>query len=165
MKRKEITALLDEPACTHNHKAKPGCVRLKPGATAGVCAFDGAQIALLPIGDVAHLAHLAHLAHGSIACTGNSWDNRSARSSGPNLYRIGMTTDLTEAPIAREEVATDTCQSIEEGKAYIRTLIGDQGTHDILFELANLLLGLEHDEIHPYRSRLKQRPEHERTTA
>ncbi|NKN31794.1 nitrogenase iron-molybdenum cofactor biosynthesis protein NifE [Marichromatium bheemlicum] len=93
MKQKEIAALLDEPACAHNHKHKSGCARPKPGATAGGCAFDGAQIALLPIGDVAHLVH------GSIACAGNSWDNRGARSSGPSLYRVGMTTDLTEQDV------------------------------------------------------------------
>ncbi|CRI63712.1 Nitrogenase iron-molybdenum cofactor biosynthesis protein NifE [Thiocapsa sp. KS1] len=93
MKQKEIAALLDEPACAHNTKDKSGCAKLKPGATAGGCSFDGAQIALLPIADVAHIVH------GSIACAGNSWDNRGARSSGPSLYKIGMTTDLTEQDV------------------------------------------------------------------
>jgi nitrogenase molybdenum-cofactor synthesis protein NifE len=93
MKQKDIAALLDEPACSHNHKAKSGCAKPKPGATAGGCAFDGAQIALLPIADVAHIVH------GSIACAGNSWDNRGTRSSGPTLYKIGMTTDLTEQDV------------------------------------------------------------------
>ncbi len=93
MKPRDISALLDEPACAHNQKAKSGCARPKPGATAGGCAFDGAQIALLPIGDVAHIVH------GSIACAGSSWDNRGTCSSGPNLYRIGMTTDLTEQDV------------------------------------------------------------------
>ncbi|MGB7550676.1 MAG: nitrogenase component 1, partial [Chromatiaceae bacterium] len=89
MKQQQIAALLDEPACAHNSKAKSGCAKTKPGATAGGCAFDGAQIALLPIADVAHIVH------GSIACSGSSWDNRGTRSSGPALYKIGMTTDLT----------------------------------------------------------------------
>jgi nitrogenase molybdenum-cofactor synthesis protein NifE len=93
MKQKDIAALLDEPACAHNAKSKSGCARPKPGATAGGCAFDGAQIALLPIADVAHIVH------GSIACAGSSWDNRGTRSSGPALYRIGMTTDLTEQDV------------------------------------------------------------------
>jgi len=93
MKQKDIAALLDEPACAHNAKSKSGCARPKPGSTAGGCAFDGAQIALLPIADVAHIVH------GSIACAGSSWDNRGARSSGPALYRIGMTTDLTEQDV------------------------------------------------------------------
>ena len=78
---------------THNTKSKSGCARPKPGATAGGCSFDGAQIALLPIADVAHIVH------GPIACAGSSWDNRGTRSSGPTLYRIGMTTDLTEQDV------------------------------------------------------------------
>lgn len=93
MQQKEIAALLDEPACAHNKKSKSGCARPKPGATAGGCAFDGAQIALLPIADVAHIVH------GPIACAGSSWDNRGTRSSGPTLYRIGMTTDLSEQDV------------------------------------------------------------------
>jgi nitrogenase molybdenum-cofactor synthesis protein NifE len=93
VKQKDIAALLDEPSCAHNQKGKSGCAKPKPGATAGGCAFDGAQIGLLPIADVAHIVH------GSIACAGNSWDNRGTRSSGPALYKIGMTTDLTEQDI------------------------------------------------------------------
>ncbi len=93
MKQKDIAALLDEPACSHNKKSKSGCAKPKPGATAGGCAFDGAQIALLPIADVAHIVH------GPIACAGSSWDNRGTRTSGPALYKIGMTTDLTEQDV------------------------------------------------------------------
>ena len=93
MKQKDIAALLDEPACSHNKKSKSGCAKPKPGATAGGCAFDGAQIALLPIADVAHIVH------GPIACAGSSWDNRGTRTSGPDLYKIGMTTDLTEQDV------------------------------------------------------------------
>ncbi|MGI1670188.1 MAG: nitrogenase iron-molybdenum cofactor biosynthesis protein NifE [Neptuniibacter sp.] len=93
MKAKEIAELLDEPACEHNKKEKSGCAKPQPGASAGGCAFDGAQIALLPIADVAHIVH------GPIACAGSSWDNRGTRSSGPELYRIGMTTDLTEQDV------------------------------------------------------------------
>ncbi|WP_295540796.1 nitrogenase iron-molybdenum cofactor biosynthesis protein NifE [uncultured Thiohalocapsa sp.] len=93
MKQKDIAALLDEPACEHNQKAKSGCAKPKPGATAGGCAFDGAQIALLPIVDVAHIVH------GSIACAGSAWDNRGTRSTGPELFKLGMTTDLTEQDV------------------------------------------------------------------
>ncbi|MBM96993.1 MAG: nitrogenase iron-molybdenum cofactor biosynthesis protein NifE [Oceanospirillaceae bacterium] len=93
MKAKDIAELMDEPAFTHNKKEKSGCAKPKPGATDGGCAFDGAQIALLPIADVAHVVH------GPIACAGSSWDNRGTRSSGPTLYRIGMTTDLTEQDV------------------------------------------------------------------
>ncbi len=90
---KDIAELLNEPACEHNKKEKSGCAKPKPGSTAGGCAFDGAQIAMLPIADVAHIVH------GPIACAGSSWDNRGTRSSGADLYRIGMTTDLTEQDI------------------------------------------------------------------
>ena len=90
---KQIAEILDEPACEHNKKSKSGCAKPAPGASAGGCAFDGAQIALLPIVDVAHIVH------GPIACAGSSWDNRGTRSSGPTLYRMGMTTDLTEQDI------------------------------------------------------------------
>ena len=93
MKASEIQALLDEPACDHNKKEKSGCAKPKPGATAGGCSFDGAQIALLPIADVAHIVH------GPIACAGSSWDNRGTRSSGITLYKIGMTTDLSETDV------------------------------------------------------------------
>ncbi|TXH74903.1 nitrogenase iron-molybdenum cofactor biosynthesis protein NifE [Thiobacillus sp.] len=93
MQAKDITELLNEPACEHNKKSKSGCAKPKPGATAGGCSFDGAQIALLPIADVAHIVH------GPIACAGSSWDNRGTRSSGPTLYKIGMTTDLTEQDV------------------------------------------------------------------
>lgn len=93
MKAKDIAELLDEPSCEHNKKEKSGCAKPKPGASDGGCAFDGAQIALLPIADVAHIVH------GPIACAGSSWDNRGTRSSGPQLYRIGMTTDLTEQDV------------------------------------------------------------------
>jgi nitrogenase molybdenum-cofactor synthesis protein NifE len=93
MKTSEIQALLDEPACDHNTKEKSGCAKPKPGAAAGGCSFDGAQIALLPIADVAHIVH------GPISCAGSSWDNRGTRSSGPKLFRTGMTTDLSETDV------------------------------------------------------------------
>src|SRR5450756_2192627 len=86
---KDIAALLEEPACEHNKKEKSGCAKPKPGATAGGCSFDGAQIALLPIADVAHIVH------GPIACAGSSWDNRGTRSSGPTLFRVGTASALS----------------------------------------------------------------------
>jgi len=93
MKPQDLRALMDEPACAHNAKGKSGCARPKPGAAAGGCAFDGAQIALLPIADVAHIVH------GAIGCAGSSWENRGTKSTGPTLYSIGMTTDLTEQDV------------------------------------------------------------------
>ena len=93
MKPEEILALMNEPACAHNAKAKSGCAKPQPGATQGGCCFDGARNALLPIADVAHVVH------GPIGCAGSSWDNRGTRSSGADTYRFGMTTDLSEMDV------------------------------------------------------------------
>jgi nitrogenase molybdenum-cofactor synthesis protein NifE len=92
----KIQDVFTEPGCDKNQgksakERKKGCTKqLQPGAAAGGCAFDGAKIALQPITDVAHLVH------GPIACEGNSWDNRGAKSSGSRLYRTGFTTDINE---------------------------------------------------------------------
>jgi nitrogenase molybdenum-cofactor synthesis protein NifE len=94
-----IQNVFNEPGCNKNtgkseKERKKGCTKqLKPGAAAGGCAFDGAKIALQPITDVAHLVH------GPIACEGNSWDNRGAKSSASHLYRTGFTTDMSEQDI------------------------------------------------------------------
>jgi nitrogenase molybdenum-iron cofactor biosynthesis protein NifE len=67
------------------------CMKALPGEGAErSCAYDGARVVLMPITDVAHLVH------GPIACAGNSWDNRGARSSGSQLFRRGLTTDIME---------------------------------------------------------------------
>ncbi|MGB9164967.1 MAG: nitrogenase iron-molybdenum cofactor biosynthesis protein NifE [Rhodomicrobium sp.] len=95
----KIQDVFNEPGCGKNQgksekERKKGCTKqLQPGGAAGGCAFDGAKIALQPITDVAHLVH------GPTACEGNSWDNRSAKSSGPKLYRTGFTTDMNENDI------------------------------------------------------------------
>ncbi|MBI4780954.1 MAG: nitrogenase iron-molybdenum cofactor biosynthesis protein NifE [Oscillatoriophycideae cyanobacterium NC_groundwater_1537_Pr4_S-0.65um_50_18] len=92
----KINELLSESACEHNHKKEgkgknKSCTQVaQPGAAQGGCAFDGAMIALVPITDAAHLVH------GPIACAGNSWGSRGSMSSGPMLYKMGFTTDLTE---------------------------------------------------------------------
>ena len=92
----KINELLSEPGCEHNHKKdqkgknKSCTQQAQPGAAQGGCAFDGASIALVPITDVAHLVH------GPIACSGNSWGSRGSQSSGPMLYKMGFTTDLSE---------------------------------------------------------------------
>lgn len=96
---KKIQEVFNEPACGKNQaksekERKKGCTKqLQPGGAAGGCAFDGAKIALQPLVDVAHLVH------GPIACEGNSWDNRGAKSSGSRLYRTSFTTDMTENDI------------------------------------------------------------------
>ena len=94
-----IQDVFNEPSCAKNvgksaAEKKKGCTKqLQPGGAAGGCAFDGAKIALQPFTDVAHLVH------GPIACEGNSWDNRGARSSGPSLWRTSFTTDINETDI------------------------------------------------------------------
>ncbi|MFA6139738.1 MAG: nitrogenase iron-molybdenum cofactor biosynthesis protein NifE, partial [Hyphomicrobium sp.] len=95
----KIQEVFNEPGCGKNQgksekERKKGCTKqLTPGGAAGGCAFDGAKIALQPITDVAHLVH------GPIACEGNSWDNRGAKSSSSRLYRTSFTTDLNETDI------------------------------------------------------------------
>ncbi|MEQ1600728.1 MAG: nitrogenase iron-molybdenum cofactor biosynthesis protein NifE [Methylophilaceae bacterium] len=95
----KVQDVFNEPGCDVNQtkgtkERKKGCTKqLTPGAAAGGCAFDGAKIALQPITDVAHLVH------GPIACEGNGWDNRGAKSSDSQLYRTGFTTDITELDV------------------------------------------------------------------
>lgn len=96
--KSKINELLSESACEHNHKHEgkknKSCTQVaQPGAAQGGCAFDGAMIALVPITDAAHLVH------GPIACAGNSWGSRGSLSSGPSLYKLGFTTDLSENDI------------------------------------------------------------------
>ena len=92
----KINELLTQPGCEHNHKKEgegknKSCTQqAQPGSAQGGCAFDGASIALVPITDAAHLVH------GSIACSGNTWGSRGSLSSGPNTYKMGFTTDLSE---------------------------------------------------------------------
>ncbi len=92
----KINELLTQPGCEHNHnkegqgKNKACTQQAQPGSAQGGCAFDGASIALVPITDAAHLVH------GSIACSGNSWNSRGSLSSGPMIYKMGLTTDISE---------------------------------------------------------------------
>ncbi len=80
----------DAPECDTEEKGAPKfCKRSEPGeGTERSCAYDGARVVLMPVTDAIHLVH------GPIACAGNSWDNRGARSSGSQLYRRGFTTEL-----------------------------------------------------------------------
>jgi len=93
-----LKTLLEEPGCSHNRtksdkdKLKK-CSKPTPGAASGGCAFDGAQIVLLPIADAAHLIH------SPINCS-QSWDNRGTRSINKEpFYRYGFTTMLNETDI------------------------------------------------------------------
>src|SRR5512135_2701595 len=83
----------DAPECDiHQEKGAPKfCKKSEPGeGTERSCAYDGARVVLMPVTDVIHLVH------GPIACAGNSWDNRGARSSGSQLFRRGFTTEILE---------------------------------------------------------------------
>ncbi|HEX9243704.1 MAG TPA: bifunctional nitrogenase iron-molybdenum cofactor biosynthesis protein NifEN [Anaeromyxobacter sp.] len=76
---------------THEKGAPKFCKKSEPGeGTERSCAYDGARVVLMPVTDVIHLVH------GPIACAGNSWDNRGARSSGSQLYRRGFTTEMVQ---------------------------------------------------------------------
>jgi nitrogenase molybdenum-cofactor synthesis protein NifE len=76
---------------THDAGAPKFCKKSEPGeGTERSCAYDGARVVLMPITDVIHLVH------GPIACAGNSWDNRGARSSDAQLYRRGFTTEMLQ---------------------------------------------------------------------
>jgi nitrogenase molybdenum-cofactor synthesis protein NifE len=90
---RNLEDFFSEPACGINlekgeKERKKGCSKPQPGSASGGCAFDGAQITLLPIADAVHIVH------GPIACAGNSWDNRGTRSSLSDYYRMGFTTDM-----------------------------------------------------------------------
>jgi nitrogenase molybdenum-cofactor synthesis protein NifE len=99
MLKPKLEDVFNEPGCATNRgktdkQRKNGCAKtLVPGSTSGGCAFDGAKITLQPITDCIHLVH------GPIACEGNSWDRRQARSSGPQVFRTGATTDMTELDV------------------------------------------------------------------
>jgi nitrogenase molybdenum-cofactor synthesis protein NifE len=82
----------DAAECETQERGAPRfCKKSEPGeGTERSCAYDGARVVLMPITDAIHLVH------GPIACAGNSWDNRGARSSGSQLYRRGFTTELLQ---------------------------------------------------------------------
>ncbi len=85
-----IRELYKEPDCSHNDKkTSSSCPRPSPGRAAGGCSFDGAQITLVPITDSAHIVH------GATGCIGNTWNNRGSLSSGPMMYKMAFTTNLT----------------------------------------------------------------------
>lgn len=82
---------LKDKQCLSDAGSPKLCMKALPGEGAErSCAYDGARVVLMPITDAAHLVH------GPIACAGNSWDNRGARSSGSQLFRRGLTTDIME---------------------------------------------------------------------
>lgn len=94
----KLQTLINEPDCSHNQaktdkQKKEACKKPTPGSTAGGCAFDGAQIVLLPVADAAHLIH------GPITCCGHSYNNRGTRSTAGDMHTYGFTTDISEMDI------------------------------------------------------------------
>jgi nitrogenase molybdenum-cofactor synthesis protein NifE len=93
-----LQTLVNEPGCDHNQskteqQKKSACKKPTPGATAGGCAFDGAQIVLLPVADAAHLIH------GPVTCCSHGYNNRGTRTHIGDFHTYGMTTDMTEMDI------------------------------------------------------------------
>ena len=92
----KIQDVFNEPGCGKNQgksekERKKGCTKqLRPAPPPAAARSTAPRSRLQPITDVAHLVH------GPIACEGNSWDNRGAKSSGSRLYRTGFTTDINE---------------------------------------------------------------------
>lgn len=86
------------------------CAKPVPGAAAGGCAFDGAQIVLVPIADAAHLVH------GPATCAGLSWGNRGTLNRHGDFHRLGFSTDVSETDIifGGEEKVTKMCERIAE---------------------------------------------------
>ena len=94
MPSNSLSLFRKEISCDGRTPAQTGCARAVPGATQGGCCFDGARNALLPIRDAAHIVH------GPIDCAGTSWDNRGSRSSGETLFKVGLTTAMSELDFA-----------------------------------------------------------------
>jgi nitrogenase molybdenum-cofactor synthesis protein NifE len=57
------------------------------------CVFCGSRVVLYPITDALHVVH------GPIGCAAYTWDIRGSLSSGPELYRMSFSTDITEKEI------------------------------------------------------------------
>ncbi|MBK1644019.1 nitrogenase iron-molybdenum cofactor biosynthesis protein NifN [Thiocapsa imhoffii] len=91
----------------------------------------------IKIGDLEDLESIARARHAEILI-GNAHAVQTAARLGVPFLRAGF-------------------PQYDRLGGFRRTWIGYQGTRDALFDLANLLLGEERGEIHPYHSRLKPR--------
>ncbi|MBF0255505.1 MAG: nitrogenase iron-molybdenum cofactor biosynthesis protein NifN [Gammaproteobacteria bacterium] len=92
------------------------------------------------IGDLQDLERLAQAASAEVLIC-NSHGEESGKRLGLPLLRAGF-------------------PQYDRLGGYQKTWIGYRGTRQTLFDLANILLGLEMGEIHPYRSRYAQKPEY-----
>lgn len=107
--------LTEVDSCSENKKKSTAekakkCAKPTPGATMGGCAFDGAQIVLLPVGDVAHLIH------GPATCLGQNWNNRGSRNIHGQYYKMGFSTDVSELDVVfgGEKKIIAKCEEIAE---------------------------------------------------
>ncbi len=91
LSRSDVKELYNESSCSHNKEKKSTCEKPKPGATAGGCAFEGAQISLFPFADCAHIVH------SPATCINASWETRQTKTSfgGVDMTQMGFTTDIT----------------------------------------------------------------------
>jgi nitrogenase molybdenum-iron protein NifN len=99
-------------------------------------ALQEVSAAQVKIGDLEDL-EIAARQHAAELLIGNAHAVHSAQRLGIPILRAGF-------------------PQYDRIGGYQRTWIGYRGIRATLFDLANLLLGEERGEIHPYRSRLKQ---------
>ncbi len=98
----------EQPACEFHKDGKVHCIDKPSGGES--CAFDGAYIVLNPIRDALHVVH------GGITCGAHNYESRGALSSGSQLYRVGISTDLSELDIingATEKLRTILLENIQ----------------------------------------------------
>jgi nitrogenase molybdenum-iron protein alpha/beta subunit len=125
--------------------AEIGAETVAAVAPANAPALRRVRAAEVKIGDLEDLEQAARANRADFLIT-NSHGTHTAERLGIPLLRAGF-------------------PQFDLVGGYQRCWIGYQGTRQTLFDLANIMLGLEKGEIHPYRSRLKQWPEAERPAA
>jgi nitrogenase molybdenum-iron cofactor biosynthesis protein NifN len=118
--------------------ASMGAETVAAVAPSNAAALTRVHTDQVKIGDLEDLELLAR-ERGAEVLIGNSHAAHTAERLGIPLLRAGF-------PL------------YDQVGGYQRTWIGYQGTRQTLFDLANILLGLERGEIRPYRSRLSQKP-------
>ena len=122
--------------------ASMGAVTIAAVAPSNAPALKHVQTERVKIGDLEDL-ELASRDLGAEVLIGNSHAAHTAQRLGIPLLRAGF-------PL------------YDQVGGYQRTWIGYRGTRQTLFDLANILLGLEKGAIRPYRSRLSQKVPDER---
>ncbi|MEY4504898.1 MAG: nitrogenase [Fe-Mo] cofactor synthase, NifEN complex, NifE protein [Pseudomonadota bacterium] len=87
-----IKDLYNEPACSNagskTKEQKSKCEKPEPGDLFSGCAFDGAQLSLLPFKDCAHIVH------SPATCIGASWNSRNFNNRDDKFANLAFTTDI-----------------------------------------------------------------------